>query len=102
MATASDERNAIKEQVIEFGLCRETIKRVAIALQFIAGKLAVDDGEVDPSRTGPHAHLFNDAGVVIASVIACEFDSHCGTNVGVAHLGILHHRPKEVIKRKPS
>lgn len=47
VATASDQRHAVEYQVVEFDLIGKALQRVAVALQFVARHLTVNDGHVD-------------------------------------------------------
>lgn len=64
--------NPVEQSAVEFSLLRQTSERVFVAFEFVTDQLAIYDCYIDADRTRPNAHLFDDAGIMIASVLRCE------------------------------
>ena len=64
MTVCRNERHAVKNLAIEFGLVLEPCKRIALALKLEPMQFAIDDGKVDPHGTGPNAHFLDDARIM--------------------------------------
>ncbi len=64
--------HSVEQSAIEFSLLRQASKRVFVALEFITDQLAIYDRYIDADGARPNAHLLDDAGIMIASVLRCE------------------------------
>jgi len=70
VARTNNQGHTVKNFAVDIRLRRQPFERVPIALEFIAGQFAIDDGHIDADGTRPYAHLLNNKRIGIAVMIA--------------------------------
>ena len=86
MLSARHQRHAVEDLAVQFRLARQACERIAVALEFEAAKLAVDDSHIDSNGTSPDAHLLDDVGAVVADVLRTKVLAERRANIVVAHV----------------
>jgi hypothetical protein len=81
MSLADDQIQKIKNATVQIDLMRQSLQRVPIALKLVSTQGAVDNRNVDPNRSRPHAHLFDHVRVVIVGILGCKPSLRCPPNV---------------------
>jgi hypothetical protein len=72
VCTVDDERNLIKHTTIYVGLNRESLKRVAVAFDLVAGEDTVDNGEIDANLALAETQLVKDKGIWLGTMPSDE------------------------------
>lgn len=95
MLFADNNYDPIEHLTVDLGLKRKPIKRVAITFQLYTCDFAVYDCHVYANSSGPHAHLFNNTRVCIASVKHAKPISN-----GYPYIAITHPKAYSLIRER--
>src|SRR5579871_6140603 len=91
MSYSNNQEEIIKNPAVQRQLARQSIQRITIALQFVSIQRAVDNRDVNSSRTRPDVHLLDNASVNIMRMLDCKPSLNGSPNIRIAHgLSLVH------------